>query len=365
MNDKKDFYDVLGVDKSASDQEIKRAYKKLAKKYHPDIYKGSDGDVKFKELAEAYEILSDPQKRSAYDQYGHAGVDNAGGPGGFGGFQDFDFGDIFGDIFGGGAARRNPNAPQAGEDIETQISISFEESYLGTKKNVTYQVVDDCKTCSGTGARPGSDVKTCQKCQGQGTYHVQQQSLFGTSIREVVCEVCHGSGKEIVDKCLDCRGEGKKSRKVTLEINIPSGIEHGQHLQIPGKGNVGKNNGPHGNLYILILVAENKNFQRNGLNIYTKTPISFTQAALGGVIEVNLVNEKIELSIPEGTQTGTNFKVRNKGFKRDNSQGDVYVEVEVVTPHNLTKQQKEVLAQLDTEFSHKNYKKSSWWNWFK
>lgn len=363
MNNKRDFYEVLGVDKSATDQEIKRAYKKLAKQYHPDIYKGEDGDAKFKEIAEAYEILSDPQKKSAYDQYGHQGVDQqAGGFGG--GFQDFDFGDIFGDFFGGGQTR-NPNAPRQGDDIEAQIKITFVESYTGVEKSVTYQVIDECKTCNGSGAKDASSVKTCTKCQGHGSYRVQQQSLFGTTIREVVCEQCQGSGKEIIDKCSDCKGKGYKSKRTTLEISIPAGIENNQHIKIPGKGNVGVNNGPHGDLYIQIIVESAKDFKRDGLDILTKTPITFKQAALGGEIDVNLLTEKIKLTIPEGTQTGTKFRLKNKGFKRGSYQGNVFVEVEVVTPHNLTKEQKQLLLSLDEQTDHKNYKKSSWFSWFK
>lgn len=359
MNNKRDFYEVLGVDKSATDQEIKRAYKKLAKQYHPDIYKGEDGDAKFKEIAEAYEILSDSQKRSAYDQYGHQGVDPQAGGFGGGGFQDFDFGDIFGDFFGGGFRQSNPNAPRQGDDIEAQIKITFVESYTGVSKNVTYQVVDECKTCNGSGAKDPSSVKTCSKCQGHGSYRVQQQSLFGTTIREVTCEVCNGTGKEVTDKCNDCKGKGQKVKRTTLEVAIPSGIEDQQHIKIPGKGSVGVNGGPHGDLYIQVLVEPLSGFQRNGLDVETKTPITFKQAALGGEIDVNLITEKIKLTIPEGTQTGTKFRIKNKGFKRGNYTGDIFVEVEVVTPHNLTKEQKEMLIALEEQTSHKNYKKSS------
>lgn len=368
MNEKRDFYEVLGVEKGASEQEIKRAYKKLAKKYHPDIYKGEDGDAKFKELAEAYEILSDEQKRSAYDQYGHAGVDPQSGFGGAGGFQDFDFGDIFGDMFGfgGGSSRRsNPNAPRQGDDIETSINITFSESYNGVTKNVTYQVVNKCETCDGSGAKTPEDYKVCTKCNGAGTYRVQQQSLFGMSIREVTCEQCNGSGKEITNKCTDCKGNGFKNKRVTLEVNIPSGIENGQHIRVPSKGNAGKNGGPNGDLYIQVFVEKSDEFIKDGNDILTKTPITFSQAAIGGNIVVKTVNNSIELTIPEGTQTGTNFRVKGKGFNLHGQRGDMYVEVEIVTPHNLSKEQKEMLMKLENETSHKNYKKSSWFNWFK
>lgn len=366
---KRDFYEVLEIDKNSNEQEIKRAYKKLAKKYHPDIYKGEDGDAKFKEIAEAYEILSDQQKRAAYDQYGHAGVDPQQGGfnqgGGFGGFnsQDFDFGDIFGDMFGGGFGRgsqsSNPNAPRQGSDIEQTLNISFEESFHGIKKSVTFQVIDKCDTCDGSGAKDKNSVKTCTKCSGAGSYRVQQQSLFGMSIREVTCEQCNGNGKEITDKCNDCKGNGYKSRRTTLEINIPKGIENGQHIRIPGKGNAGENGGPNGDLYVQIFVSELKNFVREGLDVYTTSPITFTQAALGATVEVNTIDGTIELNIPEGTQTGTKFRLKNKGFTLNHNIGNLYIEVEVVTPHNLTKEQKELLSSLEDGTSHKNYKKSS------
>lgn len=350
---KRDYYEVLGVSKTASDDEIKKAYRKLSKTYHPDINKAEDAADKFKEVAEAYEVLSDSQKRAAYDQYGHASTDpNFGsgfggggfGGGGFGGFTG-GFDDIFDTFFGGGGRSRNYNAPRQGSDLQYRLHLKFEEAIFGKEETIRYAREEECKTCNGSGAKHGTTPKTCSKCHGAGAVQVERNTPFGRVMQQAVCDVCQGSGKEIVDKCHDCHGKGHVEKEHSVNVTIPAGVEDGQQLRLAGQGEVGSNGGPYGDLYVVFSVEESDIFDRDGAEIYYVLPISFVQATLGTEIEVPTVHGNVKLKIPAGTQTATNFRLRGKGAPRlrGTGNGDQHVKVSIVTPKNLNEQQREAL----------------------
>ncbi|MBQ2296060.1 MAG: molecular chaperone DnaJ [Clostridia bacterium] len=372
MADKRDFYEVLGVDRSASDDELKKAYRKAAKKYHPDLNPGDkEAEARFKEVNEAYEILSDQEKRSRYDQFGHAGVDpnySAGGyggggfGGGFGGFGDFgDIGDIFSSIFGGGfgGGRANPNAPRRGGDVTTSVTISFEEAAKGCKKKVKVTSIDGCTDCHGTGAADGTTPKSCPTCHGTGHVKVVQRTPFGQMQTQRPCDQCRGSGKIIEKPCRTCGGKGKVRRTREEEINIPAGIDDSQILVVRGKGDAGINGGPAGDLNISVNVRPHPVFERDGTDVYCEIPITFVQAALGAEIQVPTLDGKANLKIREGTQPGDKFRLKGKGIVRTNStyRGDQYVIITVEVPKDLTKAQKEILTNFEAKTTENNYAK--------
>lgn len=338
-----EFYDRLGVSKDASQDEIKKAYRKMSKKYHPDINKEPGAEEKYKEVQEAYETLGDEQKRAAYDQYGAAGA-NGGFGGGTGGFDGFNggagfggFEDIFSSFFGGGGATRNPNAPRQGDDLQYRVDLTFEEAVFGVEKEVSYNREATCETCSGTGAKPGTSPVTCSRCHGQGVINVDTQTPLGMMRRQVTCDVCHGTGKEIKDPCPTCHGSGHEKKRHKVSVKIPAGVETGQQIRLQGQGEAGFNGGPYGDLFVIIKVLPSKEFERDGSTIYYSMNISFVQAALGDTVEVPTVHGKVELTIPAGTQTGKTFRLRGKGAPklRGGSQGDQHVTVNIVTPTKL------------------------------
>lgn len=367
MADKRDYYEVLGVSKGASEDEIKKAYRKEAKKYHPDLHPGDkECEMKFKEVNEAYEVLSDKQKRSKYDQFGHAGVDpnfNAGGGGfgsGFGGFGDF--GDIFSDLFGGGfsgfggGARRN--GPKRGRDIHYTVDITFEEAAFGCKKQINLTKQDVCDTCGGTGAKPGTHAETCSQCNGTGQVRTQQRTPLGYMTNITTCPKCGGKGKTIKEPCQACRGTGKTRKNKTLEINIVAGIDDGQMMQVTGQGEPGDNGGPNGDLLVTVRVKKHNIFRRENADVYVDMPITFIQAALGATLKVPTLDGVVEYDIPEGTQTATKFRLRGKGipYVHGKGRGDQYVIVHVEIPKNLSAKQKELLREFDNNCESKNYK---------
>lgn len=338
-----EFYDRLGVSKDASQDEIKKAYRKMSKKYHPDINKEPGAEEKYKEVQEAYETLGDEQKRAAYDQYGAAGA-NGGFGGGTGGFDGFNggagfggFEDIFSSFFGGGGATRNPNAPRQGDDLQYRVDLTFEEAVFGVEKEVSYNREATCETCSGTGAKPGTSPVTCSRCHGQGVINVDTQTPLGMMRRQVTCDVCHGTGKEIKDPCPTCHGSGHEKKRHKVSVKIPAGVETGQQIRLQGQGEAGFNGGPYGDLFVIIKVLLSKEFERDGSTIYYSMNISFVQAALGDTVEVPTVHGKVELTIPAGTQTGKTFRLRGKGAPklRGGGQGDQHVTVNIVTPTKL------------------------------
>ncbi len=351
---KRDYYDILGVAKNASEEDIKKAYRKLAMKHHPDRNQGDDAkksEDKFKEAKEAYEMLSDGQKRAAYDQYGHAGVDpNAGVGGGFrggdaaGGFAEA-FGDIFGDIFSGGARRGGGQQVYRGSDLSYAMEITLEEAANGKDAQIRIPSWDSCDTCHGSGAKPGTNAKTCATCNGAGTVHIRQ-GFF--SIQQT-CPHCHGSGKIIPEPCTTCNGAGKIKRQKTLEVKIPGGINEGMRIRSAGNGEPGTNGGPAGDLYIEIRIKEHDIFERDGDDLHCTVPVSFTTVALGGAIEVPTLAGKAEIELPEGTQHGKTFRLRGKGIKglRSSYPGDLYCHVAVETPVKLTEHQRKLLKELD------------------
>ena len=344
-----EYYDRLGVSKDASQDEIKRAYRKMSKKYHPDINKEPGAEEKYKEVQEAYETLSDDQKRAAYDQYGPDGANAGfGGQGGFGGFDGGagfgGFEDIFSSFFGGGAAR-NPNAPRQGDDLEYRVNLSFEEAVFGAEKEVHYNREATCKTCSGSGAKPGTSPVTCGRCHGQGVINVDTQTPLGVMRRQVTCDVCHGTGQEIKDPCQTCHGTGHEKQSHKVSVKIPAGVETGQQIRLAGQGEAGFNGGPYGDLFVIINVNPSDKFTRDGSTIYYTLNISFVQAALGDTVEVPTVHGNVEMTIPAGTQTGKTFRLKGKGAPRlrGGSQGDQHVTVKIVTPTKLNDAQKEAL----------------------
>ena len=343
-----EYYDRLGLSKDASQDEIKRAYRKLSKKYHPDINKEPGAEEKYKEILEAYETLSDAQKRAAYDQYGPDGANGFGGQGSFGGFDGGagfgGFEDIFSSFFGGGATR-NPNAPRQGDDLQYRVNLSFEEAVFGAEKEIHYNREVTCKTCSGSGAKPGTSPVTCGRCHGHGVINVDTHTPLGMMRRQVTCDVCHGTGQEIKDPCPTCRGTGREKQSHTVSVKIPAGVETGQQIRLAGQGEAGFNGGPYGDLFVVINVNPSDKFTRDGSTIYYTLNISFVQAALGDTVEVPTVHGNVEMVIPAGTQTGKTFRLKGKGAPRlrGGSQGDQLVTVKIVTPTKLNDAQKEAL----------------------
>ena len=343
-----EYYDRLGVSKDASQDEIKRAYRKMSKKYHPDINKEPGAEEKYKEVQEAYETLSDDQKRAAYDQYGPDGANGFGGQGGFGGFDGGagfgGFEDIFSSFFGGGATR-NPNAPRQGDDLQYRVNLSFEEAIFGAEKEVHYNREATCKTCSGSGAKPGTSPVTCGRCHGQGVINVDTQTPLGMMRRQVTCDVCHGTGQEIKEPCQTCHGTGHEKQSHKVSVKIPAGVETGQQIRLAGQGEAGFNGGPYGDLFVIINVNPSDKFTRDGSTIYYTLNISFVQAALGDTVEVPTVHGNVEMTIPAGTQTGKTFRLKGKGAPRlrGGSQGDQHVTVRIVTPTKLNDAQKAAL----------------------
>ncbi len=363
MPDNKDYYAILGVSKTASQDEIKKAYRTLAKKYHPDINKEPGAEEKFKEINEAYETLSDEQKRAQYDRFGSAGPQGFGSAGGFGGFSGGfgGFEDIFNSFFGGGRTRQTNQARQ-GEDLEKQMNITFEEAVYGTTKKIRVSVDEPCTACGGSGAYSKNDIHTCPDCHGTGYILRRQQTIFGMTQTQSVCPRCHGTGKEITKKCDVCNGTGHVRKVKDIELKIPEGIQSGMSLRLEGCGGAGQNGGPNGDLYITINVLPHKTFKRENNDIYLEVPISFTQAALGDQIEVPTLWEAEKVKIPAGTQSGTVFKIRGKGVKNPKGigRGDQYVTVKVITPTNLSKEEIELFKSLDQV--EKKEKKSAWDN---
>ena len=354
MAEKRDYYEVLGVKKDATADEIKKAYRKLTKENHPDLHPGDKAcEERFKEANEAYEILSDEEKRKKYDQFGHAAFDpNAGfGGGGFDGFGGFGgFGDIFSDIFGGfgGATRSNPNAPRRGESIRATVNISFEEAAFGCKKEVTVAKIETCTDCKGTGCAPGTTPEICPDCKGTGQVTVAQRTPFGMMQSSSPCTKCRGTGKIIHQPCKTCRGMGSIRRQHKVEVTIPAGIDDGQTISKPGGGNAGVNGGPAGDLLVSVIVRPHARFERDGTSVLLEQEISYAQATLGAEVEVPTLDGKVKLTIPEGTQPGAVFRLRGKGipFLRGSGRGDQFVSVTIKVPKNLTGSQKELLRQF-------------------
>lgn len=372
---KRDFYEVLGIPKAASDADIKKAFRTLAKKYHPDANPNDkSAEAKFKEVNEAYSVLSDTDKKARYDQYGHSGVDPNFGAGGFGGFEGgFDVGDIFGDLFGGvfgGSQRRSrySNSPSKGEDVAYRVTLTFEEAVFGCKKDVSYSRVERCATCDGSGAAKGSTPETCPTCRGSGQVTTQQRTPFGVMQSSRVCERCRGKGKIVSQPCTDCHGSGYVKKQKKLEIAIPAGIDDGQRIALSGQGSAGENNGPYGDLIVLVQVRPHTIFERDGYNLNCTIPITFVEATLGAKIIIPTLEGKGELTIPEGTQSGTVFAVRGKGVQNVNGRGrgDLFVTVEIEVPKNLSKKQKETLTAFGECCDDRNYaKKQSFFDKFK
>ena len=366
---KRDYYEVLGVSRSASEDEIKKAYRKLAKQYHPDLNPGNaEAEQKFKEVNEAYEVLSDSNKKARYDQFGFAGVDpnygaGAGGGGGFGGFTDFDFGDlgdIFGSFFGGGfggSTRSSRSGPQRGESIRVGVTVSFEEAAFGCEKEVTVDRVDQCPTCKGSGCEPGTTPEVCTQCGGSGQVQQRRQTPMGVFATTTTCPKCGGRGKIIHSPCKDCNGTGQQRKRKTIQVNIPAGIDNGQTISLRGQGNAGRNGGPAGDLLITVTVRPHQLFRREGNDVLCEAPITFTQAVLGGEMEIPTIDGKVKYDIPEGTQTGTTFRLRGKGIPNLNGRGrgDQYVTVYIETPRNLNREQKEALKKFSQSLGEHNY----------
>ena len=373
MSTKRDYYDVLGVGKSADASEIKKAYRKLAMKYHPDKNPGDkEAEEKFKEINEAYEVLSDETKRRNYDQFGHEGVNGQGfgGAGGFGGqgFGGFDdiFGDIFGDMFGGGfggGSRQRRRGPERGADIKQRISISFEEAAFGKKVQVKINRSEECDQCHGSGAKPGTSKKTCPTCHGSGQVQSVQRTPFGNIASTRTCSTCNGEGEVIDSPCTKCHGKGSIRKTKTIEVDVPAGIDAGQMIKLSGQGEVGEKGGPRGDLYIIVNVQKHEIFTREGYDVYIEMPIRFTQAALGDKLEVPTLDGKVSYNLPEGTQTGTVFRLREKGIPklRSNSRGDQYVKVIIDTPKKLNEEQKDLLRRFDESCGNKVHEKQRNW----
>lgn len=376
MAEKRDYYEVLGLGKNATDAEIKSAYRKLAKKYHPDLNPGDKtAEEKFKEVNEAHDILSDPEKRKRYDQFGFAGVDpnygaGQGGGAGFGGFgaAGVDLGDIFGDIFGGGfggfggfggSSRANPNAPRKGHDIQASVILTFEEAAHGCSKKITLNRQQTCPDCNGSGCEAGSSPETCTQCGGRGYVVTQQRTPFGVMQSQQPCPHCGGRGTIIKNPCKTCRGTGKTSARKTLEVKIPAGIDDDQNIALRGQGDAGSNGGPAGDVIVHVTVKRDAVFERDGYDVYVRVPITYSQAVLGAEIEVPTVDGKVAQRIPEGTQSGTKFRLRGQGIQYLNGRGrgDQYVIVEVEIPKKLNRTQREALKAFEDSLKDENYEK--------
>jgi len=381
--EKRDYYEVLGLQKGASDDEIKKAFRKLAKQYHPDINHEPDAETKFKEINEAYQVLSDPDKRSKYDRFGHAGIDpsygaGGGGYGGFsGGFDGIDLGDIFGDIFGGfggfgGGTRSSSNAsaPRKGSDIAVQLEIGFMEACKGVAHDINVTRVEPCDECGGTGAKKGTTAKTCPDCHGTGRISVQQRTMFGSMMSQRPCMKCGGTGKIIDNPCGKCSGKGTVSAKKTITVNVPAGIDDGMTLNVRSQGNIGANGGQRGDLKVRIKVREDPLFQRDGNDIWIDFPITYAQAALGADIDVPTIDGTVSYSVPAGTQPGTVFRFRGKGVQKlqraEGDRGDQKVRISVEVPKNLSKKQREALQAFEDTLEPKNYgRRTSFFDKFK
>lgn len=352
---------MLGLGKDASSEDIKKAYRKLARQYHPDVNKEADAETKFKEVKEAYDVLSDPQKKSSYDRFGHADPNQGFGGGGAGDFGGF--GDIFDMFFGGGGGRRNPNAPQRGADLQYTMHIEFKEAVFGKETDIEIPRTENCDTCDGSGAKPGTKVETCSVCRGSGQEEQIQNTPFGRIVNRRVCSRCQGKGKTYAEKCPTCRGVGKVTKRRKIHVNIPAGVDDGAQLRVSGEGEAGTKGGPSGDLYIVIRVGGHEFFEREGEDIYCEVPITFVQAALGDEIEVPTLTGKVKLKIPAGTQSHTFFRLRGKGVPhlRGYGQGDQHVKVVVVTPTKLNDEQKELLVSFkelsdqDTHEQHQTF----------
>ena len=363
--DKRDYYEVLGIQKGANEAEIKKAYRKLAKKYHPDANPDNkESEAKFKEVTEAYEVLSDANKRAAYDRYGHAAFEQGGGAGaggfgggfgGFGGFDgDIDLGDILNSMFGGGfgGGRRRPRGPQPGADIRQTIQISFEEAAFGCEKEISINTSETCPTCNGSKAKPGTTTTTCSKCHGTGRIVVTQRTIMGMMQTEQTCDACHGEGKMVKEPCQTCHGHGKVRTVKKVTVSIPAGIDNGQTLRLSGKGEVGDVGAPAGDLLITVAVRNHEVFERRGNDVYMRMPISFVQAALGAELSIPTLDGNVKFDIAAGTQTSTTFRLQGKGIpslRNSRVRGDQYVEVYVVIPKHLTERQKELLKEFEPE----------------
>ncbi|GAF22969.1 chaperone protein DnaJ [Bacillus sp. JCM 19047] len=344
---KRDFYEVLGVSQNASEDEVKKAYRKLARQYHPDVNKEEGAEAKFKEVKEAYDTLSDPQKKAHYDQFGHTDPNQGfggAGAGDFGGFSD-----IFDMFFGGqGGGRRNPNAPRQGNDLQYTMTLEFKEAVFGKETEIEIPREENCETCDGSGAKPGTKPETCSHCKGSGQLNVEQNTPFGRVVNRRVCNHCEGTGKMIKDKCTTCHGKGKVRKRKKINVKVPAGIDNGQQLRVSGQGEAGTNGGPAGDLYVVFQVKEHEFFEREGEDIYCEVPLTFPQVALGDEIEVPTLTGKIKLKIPAGTQTGTNFRLKGKGVPNvhGRGQGDQHVQVRVVTPKTLNENEKELMREF-------------------
>lgn len=363
---KRDYYEVLGISKGASEEEIKKAYKKLARKYHPDMNPGDkEAEEKFKEINEANEVLSDPDKKARYDQFGFAGVDPnygagaGGGAYGGGGFDFGDLGDIFGSFFGGGfgGARANPNAPQRGESLRTSVTISFEEAAFGCEKEVSIDRIEQCPDCRGSGCAQGTTAEVCPDCRGSGVVQQRRQTPLGFMSTSAPCQRCGGKGKIIHQPCPKCGGKGMIRHRKTIKVSIPAGIDNGQTISLRAQGNAGKNGGPAGDLLIVVAVRPHEIFRREGTSVLCEAPITFTQAVLGAELEIPTIDGKVKYTIPEGTQSGTTFRLKGKGIPGLNGRGrgDQYVTVYIETPRNLNREQKEALKKFSELLGEKNY----------
>jgi len=371
MADKRDYYEVLGVSRTATDDEIKKAYRGLAKKYHPDLNPGDkDAEAKFKEVGEAYEILSDKEKRGRYDQFGHAGVDPNFGAGGFGGgfngfgggFDEMDLGDLFGSFFGGfgGSTRtRNPNGPIRGADIEMTIALTFLEAALGCQKDITVTHLETCDECTVTGAKKGTSAEVCSTCGGSGQIRTTERTMLGMMQVQKPCPHCGGKGKVIKEPCTACNGKGRVRKRKKLTVTVPAGIDHGQTFTLRGQGDAGANNGPSGDVHITVSVQRDQIFDRDGYDIWCDIPITFAQAALGDEITVPTIEGNVKYNIPEGTQPGTVFRLKGRGvsYVSGRGKGDQYVRVNVEVPRNLNSKQKEAVKALDATLTDKQYEK--------
>ena len=371
MADKRDYYEVLGVSKDASSDDLKKAYRKLAKQYHPDMNPGDKtAETKFKEVNEAYEVLNDPAKRQRYDQFGHAGVDPSYGGGGAGygggGFGGFDVGDIFESFFGGGfsgfggsSRTRNPNGPIRGNDINVTLGLSFMEAAKGCKQQIQVQRLEKCDVCGGSGAKSGTTAETCTECGGTGQVKVSQRTPIGVIQTTRTCSKCSGKGKVIKEPCPDCRGMGRVRHTCTLEVSVPAGIDDGQTFVLRGQGDQGVNGGPSGDVNIMVTLRPDTLFERDGFDVWCDIPITFSQAVLGDEITVPTIDGKVKYTVPEGTQSGTVFRLRNKGIQYVNGRGrgDQYVKVNIEVPRNLTGKQKEALRKFEELSTEKNYEK--------
>ena len=362
---KRVYYEVLGLKKDATDADIKRAYRKLAAQYHPDVNHDPGAEEKFKEINEANEVLSDPEKKARYDQFGFAGVDPSYGAGagggayGAGGFDFGDLGDIFGSFFGGGfgGTRANPNAPQRGESLRTSVTISFEEAAFGCEKEISIERVEQCDTCRGTGCEKGTTAEVCPDCRGTGMVQQRRQTPLGFMSTSAPCGRCGGKGRIIHQPCKACHGSGQLRRRKTLKVTIPAGIDNGQTISLRGQGNAGRNGGPAGDLLIVIAVRPHEIFRREGTSVLCEAPITFTQAVLGAELEIPTIDGKVKYSIPEGTQSGTTFRLKGKGIPGLNgrARGDQYVTVYIETPRNLNREQKEALRKFSDTLGESNY----------